>query len=66
MTGKTKSEDDAARAKEAANLVKEGEEAKRRGDQHEARFLIDAARDIDPAAATETFKKEEAAAKAKK
>ncbi|HET9146833.1 MAG TPA: hypothetical protein VFN77_02165 [Acetobacteraceae bacterium] len=64
MAGKT-SEGGAA-AREAENLVRQGEEAKRHGDQHEARFLIEAGREIDSAIATETLKTEEAAAKGKK
>lgn len=56
MTNKTSHGNIDPKAKEAKNLAKEGVEAMQQGDPDEGRFLIDAAKDLDPSAATEVLK----------
>jgi hypothetical protein len=56
MTGKTSHGGRDAKAKEAKNLAKEGVEAMQHGDRDEGKFLIDAAKDLDPGAAAKALK----------
>lgn len=61
MTGKTGG--DISRAEEAKNLAKEAVEAIQHGEKEEGKFLGDAAKQLDPAAASEVLKDGAAGAK---
>lgn len=56
MTGKTSYGSSGTKTKEARDLVREGVEAVRHGGRDEGQFLTDAAKDLDPEAATKALK----------
>jgi hypothetical protein len=60
MTDKTSHGSGDTKAKEAKNLAQDGVEAMQHGDRDEGKFLVDAAKDLDPAAATEVLKEKPA------
>jgi ribosomal protein S20 len=54
MTGTTGG--DISRSEEAKNLAKEAVEAIQHGDKDEGKFLSDAAKELDPSAASQVLK----------